>query len=170
MRNLTQALEDLKHHASSPIVLEMIASQERMIAEAAARNGPIDFDRIMNDLIDGKGLDGDPADNVDILTHIILNLYSTTLTQAEEIDSLHLELAGQEQDPEDLHTALSNFRASLRNAAFKDLVAHYDMEYLAQFKPRTRKLIAQELSEHVVSLHKTPVALWRNLINADGNF
>jgi hypothetical protein len=170
MRNLTQALEDLKHHASSPVVLSMIASQELMIAEAAARNGPVDFDRIMRDLIEGRGLDGDPTSNVEILSHIVLNLYSTNLAQAEEIDSLQLELAGYEQDPDELHAALSNFRASLRAATFKDLVAHYDVDYLMQFKPKTRKLIAQELSEYVASLHKTPISLWRNLITSDGNF
>ena len=169
MVSLAQALESLKETSSNPTILSLIEQQESLLAATAASTETPDFDSVLSELLAGRQLLGDPERNVDILTHIVLNLYHTVVQQEEEIENLHVEVASYEQDPEDLKRALSNFRESLRNAQFKDLVARYTAQYLRQFKPTTRKLIAQELSEYVLSINRRPTDLWISAINNNGH-
>ena len=170
--DLSLALSNLKAATSSDngAILALIEKQEAMLAESAASGQLPDFEAILENILSGEPLEEPADDLVEILSHIVLNLYQRTIALEEENADLSNQLALHEQKPEELNNALESFRASLQGAKFKDLVLRYDANYLEQFHPNTRKLITQQIIEYVASIGKDPLVFWTDLVNNDGVF
>lgn len=104
---------------------------------------------------------------------VIIHLLETVDDLRSEVEELRGQLStytSSESTPEEVESFKKKFKQSISNRRIGDLRLFYTKSQLRDLSPKTRKIVADCLTEFAEEQHKQPLDVWITISANNGNF